>query len=77
MSRRHALACDECRSLLGGYVLDALEPDEMDAVRWFSLATAEARATRLNEQRLLRRARRLLEGDGRKTDRTAPRGRTP
>jgi anti-sigma factor RsiW len=33
MSHRHALACDECRSLLGGYVLDALEPDEMDAVR--------------------------------------------
>ena len=33
MSHRHALACDECRSLLGGYVLDALEPEEMDAVR--------------------------------------------
>ena len=33
MSHRHALACDECRSLLGGYVLDALEPDEMEAVR--------------------------------------------
>jgi anti-sigma factor RsiW len=33
MSHRHALACDECRSLLGGYVLDALEPAEMDAVR--------------------------------------------
>jgi anti-sigma-K factor RskA len=30
---RHALACDDCRDLLGGYVLDALEPDEMDAVR--------------------------------------------
>jgi len=45
-------------------------------VRWFSLATAETRATRLNERRLLRRARRLLEGDGRRTDRSAPRGRT-
>ena len=33
MSRRHALACDECRSLLGGYVLDALEPNETDVVR--------------------------------------------
>ena len=33
MSRRHALACDECRSLLGGYVLEALEPNEMDVVR--------------------------------------------
>jgi anti-sigma factor RsiW len=33
VSHRHALACDECRSLLGGYVLDALESDEMDAVR--------------------------------------------
>lgn len=33
MSSRHALACDECRTLLGGYVLDALEPEEMDAVR--------------------------------------------
>ena len=50
--------------------------DEMDAVRWFSLATAETRATRLNERRLLRRARRLLEGDGRRTDRSASRGRT-
>ena len=27
------MACEACRALLGGYVLDALEPDEMDAVR--------------------------------------------
>jgi hypothetical protein len=27
------MACAECRSLLGGYVLEALEPDEMEAVR--------------------------------------------
>jgi anti-sigma-K factor RskA len=27
------MACDECRALLGGYVLGALEPDEMEAVR--------------------------------------------
>jgi anti-sigma factor RsiW len=27
------MACDDCRLLLGGYVLDALEPDEMEAVR--------------------------------------------
>jgi hypothetical protein len=33
VSPRHAIACDECRSLLGGYVLSALEPDEMEAVR--------------------------------------------
>jgi hypothetical protein len=26
-------ACNDCRSLLGGYVLHALEPDEADAVR--------------------------------------------
>jgi hypothetical protein len=26
-------ACNECRTLLGGYVLDALEPDEVEAVR--------------------------------------------
>jgi anti-sigma-K factor RskA len=26
-------ACAECRELIGGYVLDALEPDEMEAVR--------------------------------------------
>jgi anti-sigma factor RsiW len=26
-------ACNECRTLLGGYVLHALEPDEADAVR--------------------------------------------
>ncbi|MEA2388843.1 MAG: hypothetical protein QOG41_1616 [Thermoleophilaceae bacterium] len=32
MSRGHALACAECRELLGGYVLDALEPDETEAV---------------------------------------------
>jgi anti-sigma-K factor RskA len=28
-----ALACEECRVLLGGFVLDALEPAEADAVR--------------------------------------------
>jgi anti-sigma factor RsiW len=33
VSHRHALACEDCRELLGGYVLDALEPDETDAVR--------------------------------------------
>ena len=33
MNARHVPACDECRSLLGGYVLAALEPDEMEAVR--------------------------------------------
>jgi anti-sigma-K factor RskA len=33
MSSRHALACEDCRSLLGGYVLAALEPEEMEAVR--------------------------------------------
>jgi len=48
--------------------------DEMDAVRWFPLARAETRAARENERRLLRRARRLLEGDARRTDRAA-RGR--
>ena len=58
---------------LGGRFGD--RDDEMDAVRWFSLATAEARAARVNERRLLRRARRLLEGDERRTDRAAPRGR--
>ncbi|HSV08844.1 MAG TPA: NUDIX domain-containing protein [Candidatus Binatus sp.] len=48
--------------------------DEMDAVRWFPLARAETRAARENERRLLRRARRLLEGDARRTD-GAARGR--
>ena len=34
MSRRpEAVSCDDCRSLLGGFVLGALEPEEMDAVR--------------------------------------------
>ena len=32
MNARHA-ACDECRTLVGGYVLGALEPHETDAVR--------------------------------------------
>ena len=41
MSSRHALACDECRSLLGGYVLSALEPEEMDAVRAHVATCAE------------------------------------
>jgi hypothetical protein len=34
-------ACDDCRTLLGGYVLHALEPDEADAVR-NHLATCDA-----------------------------------
>ena len=29
----HALRCSDCRELLGGYVLNALDPDEMEAVR--------------------------------------------
>jgi hypothetical protein len=33
VSSRHALGCEECRALLGGYVLAALEPDETEAVR--------------------------------------------
>jgi anti-sigma factor RsiW len=33
VSRGHAIACAECRELLGGYVLDALEPDETELVR--------------------------------------------
>lgn len=33
MSRDHAIACEECRTLLGGYVLNALEPDEMETVQ--------------------------------------------
>jgi len=41
VSHRHALACDECRSLLGGYVLDSLEPDEMEAVRAHVATCAE------------------------------------
>jgi anti-sigma factor RsiW len=41
VSSRHALACEECRSLLGGYVLDALEPEEMDAVRAHVATCAE------------------------------------
>ena len=28
-----ALSCEEVRDLAAGFVLDALEPDEMDAVR--------------------------------------------
>jgi hypothetical protein len=35
------MACDECRALLGGYVLDALEPEEMDAVREHVASCAE------------------------------------
>jgi 8-oxo-dGTP pyrophosphatase MutT (NUDIX family) len=50
--------------------------DEMDAVRWFSLARAEERVARENERRLLRRARRLLEGDAGQKGRPAPRGRS-
>jgi hypothetical protein len=41
VSSRHALACEECRSLLGGYVLAALEPEEMDAVRAHVAACAD------------------------------------
>jgi hypothetical protein len=33
VSHGYVIACAECRPLLGGYVLDALEPEEMDAVR--------------------------------------------
>jgi hypothetical protein len=40
--------CAECRSLLGGYVLHALEPDEVDAVR-AHLATCEACAAEHGE----------------------------
>ena len=29
----HALRCADCRELLGGYVLHALEPDEAEKVR--------------------------------------------
>jgi hypothetical protein len=36
--------CNECRTLLGGYVLHALEPDEADAVRQH-IATCAACAT--------------------------------
>ena len=35
------MACEDCRALLGGYVLDALEPDEMDAVRAHVVACAD------------------------------------
>src|SRR5207245_1794701 len=31
--RPAAMRCDECRSQLGGYVLGALEPEEMEEVR--------------------------------------------
>ena len=41
MSRSHDIACDECRTLIGGYVLDALEPAEADIVR-SHLATCPA-----------------------------------
>jgi anti-sigma factor RsiW len=33
VSRGQAIACTECRELLGGYVLDALDPGESEAVR--------------------------------------------
>ena len=33
MNHSHDIACAECRTLIGGYVLDALEPDEADVVR--------------------------------------------
>jgi Anti-sigma-K factor rskA/Putative zinc-finger len=35
------MACDECRDLLGGYVLDSLEPDETQAVRAHLVGCAE------------------------------------
>jgi hypothetical protein len=41
VSSRHALACEECRTLLGGYVLAALEPEEMEAVRAHVAACAD------------------------------------
>jgi Anti-sigma-K factor rskA/Putative zinc-finger len=41
VSRDHAIACAECRSLLGGYVLDALEPGDTDAVRAHVATCAE------------------------------------
>ena len=41
MSSRYALACEECRALLGGYVLAALEAEEMDAVRAHVATCAE------------------------------------
>jgi hypothetical protein len=41
VSPRHAIACAECRSLLGGYVLAALEPEEMEAVRTHVAACAD------------------------------------
>ncbi|MEA2467532.1 MAG: hypothetical protein QOJ57_1658 [Thermoleophilaceae bacterium] len=41
-------ACNECRSLLGGYVLHALEPDEAEAVRRH-LAACEACAAEHGE----------------------------
>jgi hypothetical protein len=41
VSRGHALACADCRELLGGYVLSALEPDEMSAVRAHLTTCAE------------------------------------
>lgn len=41
MSHSHALACDGCRDLLGGYVLDALEPEETEGVRAHLAGCAE------------------------------------
>lgn len=41
MSRGQALACAECRELLGGYVLDALDPSEAAAVSAHVASCAE------------------------------------
>jgi anti-sigma-K factor RskA len=41
MSPTPTAACNECRNLLGGYVLHALDPDEVESVRGH-LATCEA-----------------------------------
>jgi anti-sigma factor RsiW len=60
VSHRHALACDDCRELLGGYVLDALEPDETDAVR----AHLAACPACLREHAGLARLPALLEAAG-------------
>src|SRR4051794_19053408 len=41
-------ACNECRNLLGGYVLHALEPDEVEGVRRH-LATCASCAAELEQ----------------------------
>jgi hypothetical protein len=44
VSRQSSAACNECRALLGGYVLSALGPDEGDAVRAHLAECAECAA---------------------------------